>query len=331
MDALESISGPKGGSSTPEAWARAREWYNKIIEDYDRRQVAMMHADLDHQLAENGYVSVEEMDRDIAASLGTKFTNHTYQLQALALEIAYQNARILVHRPLMTYKRIPQVGAAPSQNHSAVPFYQALDPCRDAALKISELSSSSIFSLAADIYASAFIGIHTFTAGVTLCILASIEPLTLEAHRSKMGLYQLLRMQRTLAPESQLASQSLAILERLTKLVMDKELEQMLAQNNGQGVSGSTSREGEGQSLTDGSVDFASFEFREDPTVSQALSDFDKAISGRISPETDAVTDDLERQLFPERCWDTANRFAQQQAWIWGGDCLARFPGSAEC
>lgn len=32
------------------------EWYNKIIEDYDRRQVAMMHADLDHQLAENGYI-----------------------------------------------------------------------------------------------------------------------------------------------------------------------------------------------------------------------------------------------------------------------------------
>ncbi|KAJ5203434.1 fungal-specific transcription factor domain-containing protein [Penicillium cf. viridicatum] len=155
-------------------------------------------------------------------------------------------------------------------------------------------------------------------------------PLTLEAHRSKMGLRRLLSMQRTLALKWQLATQGLAILERPTKLVMEKELKQMLAQNNGQGVSRSTSTEGEGQSPSDGSIDFASFEFREDPTISQALSDFDKAISGRMSLETDAVADDLERRPFPERCSDTANRFAQQQAWIWGGDCLARFPGSAE-
>ncbi|KAJ5169853.1 fungal-specific transcription factor domain-containing protein [Penicillium coprophilum] len=267
-----------------------------------------------------GYASIDEMDRDIGAS-GPKFENYIYQLQALALEIAYENAKILVHRPLLEYKRIPK-------NHTGS-LYQTLGPCRDAALKISEIGSASIFSLAADTYAAAFIGIHTFTAGVTLCILASIEPLTLESHKSKMGLHRLLGMQRTLAPKSQLAAQGLAILERLTKLVMEKELKQMLARNDGQAAFESAPRE-ESQNLSDVSVnDFANFDFMEDPTISQALSDFDKAISGRISPATDAVTDDLERQLFPE-LWDTTNRFAEQQAWIWGGDCLAHFPAFAE-
>lgn len=240
------------------------------------------------------------MNRDIAALCGAKFTNNIYQFQALALEIAYQNARILVHRPLMAYQRIPKIGAAP--NHSTGRLYKALESCRDAALKISETGSSSIFSLVTDTHAVAFIGIQTFTAGVTLCILASIEPLTMKAHKSKMRLHRLLNMQRTLAPKSQLAAQGLAILEPLTKLVMEKELKQMLVQNDGQAVFGSTPGEGETQSPSDESIDdFANFEFREDATISKALSDFDRAISGRMSSATDAETDDPKRQLFPER------------------------------
>ncbi|KAJ5971864.1 fungal-specific transcription factor domain-containing protein [Penicillium vulpinum] len=248
------------------------------------------------------------MDRDIAALSGTKFENHIYQSQAIALEIAYQNAKILVHRPLLAYKRIPKIGLAP--NHSIGPLYQTLDPCRDAALRISEIGASSIFSLVADTHAAAFIGINTLTAGVTLCILASIEPLSLESHRSKIELHRLLGIQRTLASKSQLAVQGLAIIEQPTKLVVEKELKQMLAHNN----FGSTPRE-EGRQSPSGKI--------------QALSDFDRAISGRMSPATDAIADDTERQLFPE-LWDTTNRFAQQQAWIWG-DCSSISPGFAQC
>ncbi|KAJ5448684.1 hypothetical protein N7445_003505 [Penicillium cf. griseofulvum] len=76
-------------------------------------------------------------------------------------------------------------------------------------------------------------------------------------------------------------------------------------------------QEKERENPGDGSIDFANFEFREATTISQALSDFGKAISGRVSPAADAVTDELERQLFPE-LQDTTNRFAQQQAQIWG-------------
>ncbi|KAJ5779751.1 fungal-specific transcription factor domain-containing protein [Penicillium paradoxum] len=289
------------------------------------------------ETASINYTSVEETDQDIGAS-GPKFVNYIYQLQALALGIAYENAKLLVYRPLLQYKQIPKVGMTPT--HSTGPLYQTLYHCRDAAIKISEIGSASIFSLAADTYAAAFIGIHTFTAGVTLCILTSIEPLTLESHKSKMGLHRLLGMQRTLAPNSQLAAQGLGILERLTRLVMEKELKQMLAQTDTQATMVSTATEGQSygspsvgtgmSERVDGSVnDFANFDFREDPTISQTLSDFDMAISGRMPAETGAVVDDLERQLFPELC-DTTDRFAQQQAWIWGGDYLAHFPGFAD-
>lgn len=283
------------------------------------------------------YASVEEMDRDIGAS-GPKFTNYIYQLQALALRIAYENAKILLHRPLLQYKQVPKLGIAPDRPVRA--SYQTLDPCRDAALSISEIGSASIFPLAADTYAAAFMGIHTFTAGVTLCILASIEPMTLKFHMSKMGLHRLLGMQRTLALKSQLAAQGLRILERLTRLVMEKELKQMLAQNDSQVALGSLPTEEhtlgstsamQSENITtvqiDGSIDdFANFDFREDPIISQTLSDFDKAISGRMSLETDTVADGFERQVFREP-WDTTDGFAQQQAWIWGGDCLNNFPG----
>jgi hypothetical protein len=129
------------------------------------------------------YSSAEEMDRDIGAS-GPGFEIHVYQLQALALLLAYENARILVHRPLLTYRTTVarERGAAIlSDLSSGKTSYLSLQACRDAAMNTSYLGDSRIFSLAADTYAAAFMSIHTFTAGVMLCVLASIEPLTPES------------------------------------------------------------------------------------------------------------------------------------------------------
>ncbi|KAJ5448683.1 hypothetical protein N7445_003504 [Penicillium cf. griseofulvum] len=53
------------------------------------------------------------------------------------------------------------------------------------------------------------IGLQYVGPHITLSILASIEPLTLEYHKSKM--HRLLRRQRTLASKSQLAAQGLAL------------------------------------------------------------------------------------------------------------------------
>lgn len=247
------------------------------------------------------YPSVAAMDHDIGAS-GPRFEQHIYQLQALALELAYENARILVHRPLLAYKMIPradnETSGGSSEPPSPNPLRLSLSACRDAALHTSNLQESSIFLLAADTYAAAFIGIHTFTAGVTLCILASIEPLGPQSYESKMGLRRLLKMQAHLKSRthSTLAAQGLEILERLTRLVMEKELKDMLAGDNviPQSHQESIQRDEHtnGQNETHAEDQVAGipeeirqgemFEFIQDPVMSQALLDFDQGMSSLL-------------------------------------------------
>lgn len=233
------------------------------------------------------YSSVEEMDRDIGAS-GPGFESHVYQLQALTLLLAYENARILVHRPLLTYRTtlarergLSTILSNPSEKTS----HLSLQACRDAAMNTSYLAESPIFSLAADTYAVAFISIHTFTAGVMLCVLASIEPLTPESLQCKMGLRRLLNMQAHLRSRAQspLPAQGLEILERLARLVMEKELNDILSHK-------SDSNTKPGQALSQNHSSFqldmidneAAQDYVEDTTISQALFDLDQ---GMHTPE----------------------------------------------
>lgn len=220
------------------------------------------------------YNSVEEMDQDIGAS-GPGFENHIYQLQALALALAYENARILVHRPLLSYKMITRNPDSTGDSH------MSLQACRDAALSTSRLGLMPIFTLASDTYATAFIGMHTFTAGVTVCILASIEPLTLQSQQSKIGLNQLMSMQMSLKTKSGFAAQGVDVLKRLTTLVMKKEMQEILNPRREQptpqrmeDVSEPAAEPGNG--VLPELNERMPFDYVEDPAMSQALYDFDQ-------------------------------------------------------
>lgn len=246
------------------------------------------------------YNSVEDMDRDIGAS-GPGFERHIYQLQALALEVAYENARILMHRPLLTYKTIPRGNPKGDSPPTSDPLQMSLQTCREAALRTSEIEASSIFSLAADTYAAAFIGIHTFTAGVTLCMLTSIEPLAPHSYQCKLGLRRLLSMQVHLKSRSHsaLAEQGVEILERLTRLAMEKELQEVLTssglktqlpiqQSSIEAAAGRVpvSNEAYLDNLSPRPTETtlhesATFDYIQDPAISQALYDFDQ---GRVTP-----------------------------------------------
>lgn len=246
------------------------------------------------------YGCMDEMDRDIGAS-GPRFEAHIFQLQALALKLAYENTRILVHRPLLAYKSIPPAETATEDPSTLTrdTVKLSLQSCRHAALATSDIESNSIFSLAAGTYAAAFIGIHTFTAGVMLCILISIEPLGQQSYESKMGLRRLLRMQSLLKSRSHstLAAQGLEILQRLTRLVMDKELKELLKASEDEPVSlpqpirsmdeltAQNPNESD-QTLVDNGLimDEAMLNYVEDPVMSQALFDFDQGTLSCFTP-----------------------------------------------
>lgn len=185
---------------------------------------------------ESSYSSLEELDQDIGAK-GPRFENHILQLQALALKLAYENARILFHRPLLSYKLVNKASGkdiSPYTGHSSAnqpqpdPFRLSLQACREAALNTSEIALMPITELISVTYAGAFVGIHTFTAGITLGILCSLEPLSQESQLAKSGMHRLINIQSRLKERYPVAAQSLEILQRLTKHVMDKELSAIL-------------------------------------------------------------------------------------------------------
>jgi hypothetical protein len=182
---------------------------------------------------QTSYFSLDDMDTDIGAS-GPRFEEHIFQLQALALKLAYENTRILVHRPLLSYKLVSKQKStqptAPSWDalDYADPFLLSLQSCREAALNTSEIASMPITGLVSGTYAATFVSIHTFTAGVTLGILSSVETLSQESHESKNGLHRLMNIQTRLKDRSPSAVQGLEILQRLTRHVMEKELNAML-------------------------------------------------------------------------------------------------------
>ncbi|KAJ6035788.1 fungal-specific transcription factor domain-containing protein [Penicillium herquei] len=173
------------------------------------------------------------------------------------------------------------------------PFQRSLQTCREAALSTSSIGSTPIFSLAADTYAVTFIGIHTFTAGVMLCILASIESLTVHSHASKMGLRQVLQMQMQLKSTSRsvLAAQGLEVLRRLIKLVLDKEMKEMFAPGVSvdsdfatlPGISDVSVQNPdcvESMAGFDALLESDVFNYVHDPAMLQALCDFDQDMLG---------------------------------------------------
>lgn len=116
---------------------------------------------------------------------------HLFRVQALALKLAFENARILIHRPLLPYKASTVVPASnnttvvqPTNDTSRAP----IELCHDAALEIANITSIPQFQDVTGTYAASFVALHLFTAGVTYSIITTLEPLSREAFESKMGL-----------------------------------------------------------------------------------------------------------------------------------------------
>lgn len=161
---------------------------------------------------------------------GKAFEHRLFQLQALSLKVAYQNAKILIHRPLLSYRMV----APPTNNATtAIPAtsdtcQSSIQVCRDAALEMSYIGSLTVFQGVADTYAISFVSLHLLTAAIALSILTTLAPLTHESHDCKMGIRRLMEMQSRLSSRSIVAEQGLGILKKLMSLVLNKERKEML-------------------------------------------------------------------------------------------------------
>ncbi|KAM0722319.1 hypothetical protein Q7P37_001760 [Cladosporium fusiforme] len=212
------------------------------VGDLDRR-LSLWYAELPPQLSmetthARSYETIEEYEKDIGGS-GEVFNSNIISLQALSLKLAYENAIILVHRPLLAYnlnrpalqispKNTPQTRETSSANQ----YQESLNACRHAALQTADIGSSPAFPFAVQSYAAAFMSTHLFTAGVTLCLSAIIEPLTEQASQAKRGLQRIFNSQNDPVAEPLASPHVTDILERLIRLVQEKELACILGPMN---------------------------------------------------------------------------------------------------
>lgn len=286
---------------------RLNNWYSELPADF--------HIDDLELLDRNDYPD-NERERDIGSS-SSKFELYVFRLQALVLKLVYENTRILVHRPLLSYRtasgstrstlRISEMSTDPCQH--------AMEQCHQAALQVSYLQSLSILCESADTYAVASIGMHLLTAGITLCIIVSLDPLSPKSHESKLAIRNLMQMQASFEGNSAVPEQGRDVLKKLISLVMDKELKSILdfpsssrsknvkaptrpasqtRQNEGlqpavyqEGVSINQVNPGSPSNVQTGLSNPSSFGIYENPDMAQALSYFDQSKSLLAQPWTE--------------------------------------------
>lgn len=169
---------------------------------------------------------------DLSTFSSTKEKMHS--LQALSLQLTYDNLMIVLHRPLLAGRRSLERSIVPD---AISPIPPSLDDMRDisfkrclrSALRISTLQQKpNLLSLARTTHLVSFLGMNLFTSSVVLFICALSDTLSDTAQEAKRGLKRTLQMQKSLSNYASLSMQCTTILEDLVQLILRKEMEEML-------------------------------------------------------------------------------------------------------
>ncbi|KAG4432313.1 hypothetical protein IFR05_012192, partial [Cadophora sp. M221] len=157
-----------------------------------------------------------------------------HALQALSLQLTYDNLVIVIHRPLLAGQgqgdRSTDVsGTSPGSHYSDDVREVGFKRCLGSALRISNLQrKQNLFFLARSSHLVSFLGMNLFTASVVLFICALSDTLSDTAQEAKRGLKRTLQMQKALSNHASLSLQCSMVLEDLVQLILKREMEEML-------------------------------------------------------------------------------------------------------
>ena len=177
---------------------------------------------------------------DISPTSSTAEKMH--KLQALTLQLTYDNLMIIIHRPLLADHRVSLTRfreRAQSQtrtNEVATELhYPTSDEdlnfkqCLDSALRVSRVQDKpELIKLAAETHLVAFLGMNLFTSSVVMSVCALSDPLSDTAQEAKRGITRTLLIQKSLSRRTSLSMQSSVILEDIVQLILEREREEML-------------------------------------------------------------------------------------------------------
>ena len=179
-----------------------------------------------------------------------------FHLQALTLQLTYDNIQLLLHRPLLAYNETSFQSSSPQRTSEGLQsdlrrlstnrrppelstngemLRASKKQCWNSAMrtsKISELSTALV--AAANTHAAAFAAIQTFTAGVMLSIFALSDPFSLQAQQSKQAIGRLIQLPRQLGYRTTVSDQCGAVLEDLIRLILSEEMKALTQRKGGE-------------------------------------------------------------------------------------------------
>lgn len=142
------------------------------------------------------------------------------KLQAWLLQITYDAAVILAHRPLLEHRLSAEYRQGiPKSSVDLVS--RSFDVSIKAALRISR---TPVMQFEHE-FCLAFIFVHLFTAGVILCIPPTSHPHSSIAQESKAGVFRIIQAAKALSPHSQIARHAEKLLSDLLKLSLHREVD----------------------------------------------------------------------------------------------------------
>lgn len=141
----------------------------------------------------------------------------TPQMQAIALQLTYDNLQIILHRTV-AFGQGSKIQTTPEGLFS-------LRHLVDAALQTSNLHRfPNALHAMRRTHANMHIGITLFTAGILLCIVCLSQPLSSTSQQAKGGVMHIIRACKDSAnPQNVGSRQSIAVLERLVAVVLQHE------------------------------------------------------------------------------------------------------------
>ena len=218
---LYSIAGPiidnvydLNASNWEAVMSQAAEINTKLVEWFDRLPV---------ELRIERHVGLDKSDlTDAEAEVCQLF-----QLQALVLQLAYDNIQIVLHRPFVRYTR-RLLRSSSWHNSDARPT--SFEQCKHCARRTCSILPrySKVLLAAQSTHAAAYIAIQNFTAGVTLGMVALSDPGSEQSLDAKRGVANSISLQKTLAASSVVSLQTVRVLEGLFRLIFKREMQTLL-------------------------------------------------------------------------------------------------------
>lgn len=181
-------------------------------------------------------------------------TSRVNRLQALSLQLTFDNLLIIFHRPLLAQQVDHLIRTQPEGSHhltqspeahsksTSSPFFEistesplsrtdltSTEQWWDAALRTSKVTEMpQLAQLATDSHLVAFMAINLFNSAIVMTVLALSDPLSDRAQEVKRTITRILRLQELLGKKTQLSVQSNMVLKDVIHMLLRREADAML-------------------------------------------------------------------------------------------------------